>query len=103
MSKLPPHQRKLKALRAANKSVENMKLEAAQTAVMTLYIMLLYVMYFHYGWKRKRLSRVLMQFRQVYEAVASGERSLDKLADEIRTEAGIDINIKTGQAKVLDI
>lgn len=101
-SALQPHQKKLKDLRTANRRVEDVKLEAAQTAVMTLYIMLLYTMYFNYGWKQKRLSRVLMQFRRIYEAVIKGERSLEQFADELRRDAGLNINVKTGLAEVLE-
>lgn len=99
---LQPHQKRLKDIRTANRRVENVKIEAAQTAIMTLYIMLVYTMYFHYGWKQKRLSRVLAQFRRIYEAVISGERSLEQFADELRHDAGIDIDVKTGFAKILD-
>jgi uncharacterized protein YaeQ len=53
-------------------------------------------MYFHYGWKTKRLRRVLKQFRQIYMSIINGERSLEKLADEIKRETKIDIDIKSG-------
>lgn len=101
-SSLPPHQRKLKNLRVANKRVEDFKIEAAQTAIITLYIMLVYTMYFNYGWKQKRLSRLLVQFRRIYEAIINGERSLEQLADELRRDAGIDIDASTGVAKVIE-
>lgn len=99
-SALTPYQRKMKDLRTANKRVEDVKLEAAQNAIMILYIMLLYTMYFYYGWKQKRLERVLMQFRRIYEAVIKGERSLGQLADELKRDAGLDIDVKNGLAKV---
>lgn len=100
---LTPYQKKLKSMRTANRRVEDVKTEAAQTAVMTLYIMLLYTMYFNYGWKQKRLSRVLNQFRRIYEAVINGERTLEQFADELRRDAGIDIDVSTGTARVLDV
>lgn len=99
-SALTPYQRKMKDLRTANKRVEDVKLEAAQTAVMTLCIMLLYTMYFNYGWKQKRLSRLLMQYRRIYEAIIKGERSLEQLADELRRDAEFDIDVRNGLAKV---
>ena len=100
MSKLTPHQKKLKELRRANRSVESVKNEAAHTAVMTLYIMLVYTLYFNYGWKKKRLSRVMRQFMQVYDAICNGDRTLQQLADELKHDTGIDINIATGKANI---
>lgn len=100
MSKLTPHQRKLKALRQTNRSVESLKNEAAHTAVMTLYIMLVYTLYFYYGWKKKRLSRVMRQFMRIYDAVVSGDRTLEQLADELKHDTGIAIDIATGNANI---
>jgi uncharacterized protein YaeQ len=95
-SKLTPYQRKLKEMRRDERLTESVKQDAAAQAISTLYIMLVYTMYFFYGWKTKRLRRVLKQFRQIYMSVINGERSLEKLAEEIKHETKIDINVKTG-------
>ena len=97
---LTPYQRKLKQMRVAEKNMDDMKFEAAKTAVMTLYIMLLYTMYFFYGWKQKRLTRILMQYKQIYDAVVAGDRTLEQLADELRHEANLDIDVKSGKVKI---
>jgi hypothetical protein len=53
-------------------------------------------MYFHYGWKTKRLRRVLKQFRQIYTSIITGERTLEQLAEEIKHETKIEIDVGAG-------
>ena len=101
-NKLTPHQKKLKELRRDERLTESIKTDAAAQAISTLYIMLVYTMYFFYGWKTKRLRRVLTQFRQIYMSIIKGERSLEKLAEEIKRETKIDINVKTGEVWIPD-
>lgn len=95
-SKLTPYQRKLKEMRKDDRLTEAVKQKAAIQAISTLYVMLVYTMYIHYGWKTKRLRRLLTQFRQIYMSIIEGERSLEKLADEIKRETKIDIKIDSG-------
>ena len=95
-SKLTPHQKKLKEMRRDERLTESVKLDAAGRAVSTLYVMLVYTMYMHYGWRTKRLRRVLLQFRKIYMSIIKGERTLEQLAEEIKLETKIDINVKTG-------
>ena len=83
-------------MRKNERLTESVKLDAAAQAVSTLYVMLVYTMYMHYGWKTKRLRRVLLQFRKIYMSVIKGERTLEQLAEEIKIETKIDIDVRTG-------
>lgn len=95
-SKLTPYQRKLKEMRKDDRLTDAVKQKAAIQAISTLYVMLVYTMYIHYGWKTKRLRRLLTQFRQIYMSIIKGERSLEKLAEEIKHETKIDIKTDSG-------
>ena len=41
-----------------------------------------------------------MQYKQIYDAVVAGDRTLEQLADELRHEAKLDIDVKTGKVKI---
>ena len=101
-SKLTPRQKKLKEMRRNERAAESIKQDAAELAISTLYVMLIYTMYFFYGWKTKRITRVITQFRQVYMWIVKGERTLDQLADEIEAETGIKIDIGAGNLIIPD-
>ena len=101
-SKLTPYQRRLKEMRKDERLTEAVKQKAAIEAISTLYVMLVYTMYFFYGWKTKRITRVITQFRQIYTSIIKGERTLEALADEIEKETKIKIDVKTGSLKLPD-
>ena len=101
MSKLTPHQKKLKKLRADERTLEKVKYDSAFMAVNILHITLIYTMFYFYGWRNKRLWRALRQFRLIYMAVVEGRRSLEQLAEEIRHDAYIDFNTNTGAIRNL--
>ena len=83
-------------MRRNERAAESIKQDAAELAISTLYVMLIYTMYFFYGWKTKRISRVITQFRQVYMWIVKGERTLEQLADEIKAETKIEIDVGAG-------
>ena len=95
-NKLTPRQKKLKEMRRNERAAESIKQDAAELAISTLYVMLIYTMYFFYGWKTKRITRVITQFRQVYMWIVKGERTLEQLADEIKAETKIEIDVRVG-------
>lgn len=101
-SKMTPHQRKLKEMRRDERLTESVKQDAAELAISTLYIMLIYTMYFFYGWKTKRITRVISQFYRVYMWIVNGERTLEQLADEIKVETKIDIDVRAGELRMPD-
>jgi hypothetical protein len=91
--RLPKHQQRLKELRIANKHIDELKAESAVIAVKTLYVMLLYTMYYYYGWKKKRLSRISKQFERIFRAVINQERSIEGFRREILDETGVDADV----------
>lgn len=101
-SKMTPHQRRLKEMRKDERLTEAVKQKAAIDAISTLYVMLVYTMYFFYGWKTKRITRVITQFRQIYTSIITGERTLEQLAEEIKHETKIEIDVGTGSLRTPD-
>lgn len=57
-SKLTPYQRKLKEMRKDERLTDAVKQKAAIQAISTLYVMLVYTMYIHYGWKNQTIKAV---------------------------------------------
>lgn len=100
--KLTPHQRRLKARRKEDRLTETVKREAAIDAVSILYVMLIYTMYFFYGWRTEELSILVERFNQIYSAIVNGERTLKQLADEIKHETNIDIDMREGSVFLPD-
>ena len=42
----------------------------------------------------------MRQFMQIYDAICNGDRTLQQLADEIKDDTGIAIDIATGESNI---
>lgn len=95
MSKLTPHQRKLKEQRKLLREKNELTLKGAEIAIHTLFIMLPYCMMYYYGWKNKRLCRLIKQMRVILTLVSDEGLELRRLADELEHDCKIKFDFET--------
>ena len=100
-SKLTPYQRKLKEQRKTERERKKLACDGAEMAIHTLFIMLPYTMMHFYGWRNKRLCRLIKQMNIIMRGISSEGLELDRLASELEHDAYIRFNFNDNLIKDL--